>query len=81
MVEQLEDEPIPDSWDGLLSIYKHWRNRFPDRAEGYVLTALVLSEGKDNDDQAATFIKTGLDVNAAPQALLRSSLNQLKGSN
>ena len=78
--QQLKDEPAPENWDGLLTIYKHWRNRFPDRAEGYILTALVWAEGKGSLAQAKAILKTGMDRDATPRQILQSSLIQLSSA-
>jgi hypothetical protein len=75
---QLAGEPLPEPSAGVLSIYKHWRNRFPDRAEAYVLTALVWQGPKEDGKRAATFLQAGLEKGAKPRELLLEFLNQVK---
>jgi len=75
---QLTGEPLPGPSEGMLQIYKPWRNRFPDRAETYALTALVWQESMGNTERASSFLHAGLDKGAEPRELLLEYLNQIK---
>jgi O-antigen ligase len=75
---QLVGDPIPSPSDGLLRVYQVWRNRFPNRAEAYTLTALVWQEHEENVDRAADLLQSGLDKGANPQELLQVHLGQIE---
>jgi hypothetical protein len=62
-------EPV-DPWDDLLWIYRYWNNRYPQRAEGYVLRALVWARHQGDPARARALVQTGLDAGAEPAGLL-----------
>jgi O-antigen ligase len=68
-------EPV-DPWDDLLLIYRYWNARYPDRAEGYVLRALVWDRHKGDSARARQMLVSGLEEGAEPEALLRYCLSQ-----
>ena len=70
-------EPV-DPWDDLLWIYRHWNNRHPTRAEGYVLRALVLAQHKEDLARARGLVQAGLEAGAEPSGLLVHYLSVLE---
>ena len=70
-------EPV-DPWDDLLWIYRHWNNRYPDRAEGYVLRALVWDTHKGDSARARKLLASGLEKGAEPEELLSYCLSQFR---
>jgi O-antigen ligase len=78
---QLAGQSSQDAWLDTLLIYRHWRNRYPDRAETYVLTALVWAERIGEADQAIATLQQGMDRGAAPIGLLDYAMGQIAISN
>jgi putative inorganic carbon (HCO3(-)) transporter len=66
-----------DRWEDTIRVYKPRMNRFPERAEGYVLIALVRDQSQENPRGAAAVLKSGIDKGAEPQGLLLYYSNQL----
>jgi hypothetical protein len=77
---RLADEPIPDPWDSVSGVYRRWSGRFPERAEGHVLRALVLQEHRMETTKAENQLQLGLEQGARPPGLLNHYLNALSGS-
>jgi tetratricopeptide (TPR) repeat protein len=72
-------EPV-DPWDDLMWIYRHWNNRYPQRAEGYVLRALVWARHKDDPARARALVQSGVDAGAEPAGLLVHYLSLLESA-
>lgn len=60
----------PDQWEDTVRIYSQWTSRFPQRAEHYVLIALVRDRHQDNPRGAAAVLNSGIERGAEPQGLL-----------
>jgi putative inorganic carbon (HCO3(-)) transporter len=75
---QLNRDPVPESASDLIRVYSRWRNRYPDRAEGYVLTALVYQDQNGDVEKTAGQLQLGLEKEAAPPGLLTALLNQFE---
>jgi hypothetical protein len=67
-----------DPWDDLMQVYRHWNNRYPQRAEMYVLRAMVWARYKNNPARARTLVQAGLDAGAEPAGLLVHYLSTLE---
>jgi putative inorganic carbon (HCO3(-)) transporter len=65
-------------WDDLLWVYRHWQNRYPDRAEGYVRAAIVWERYKAEPGRARQVLETGLENEARPLGLLTYYRSQLE---
>jgi hypothetical protein len=74
---RVEGEEGHDRWDDTIRVYSPRMNRFPERAEGYVLIALVRDQHQDNPQGAAAVLRSGIDKGAEPQGLLLYYSNQL----
>ncbi len=70
-------QPV-DPWDDLRQVYRHWNNRYPQRAEIYVLRALVWARYKDDPARARALVQAGLDAGAEPAGLLVHYLSTLE---
>jgi putative inorganic carbon (HCO3(-)) transporter len=68
---RLTGEAPGDPWRDLLWIYSQWQSRFPQRAEYYVLPALVRAGPQHDLPAAVRVIHAGLDRGAEPQGLLQ----------
>jgi putative inorganic carbon (HCO3(-)) transporter len=66
---ELAGEPPESEWQALLSIYRQWQIRFPERAENQALVALVHERGLQNS-QAATLLDNAIAAGALPRSLL-----------
>lgn len=66
-----------DKWDDTLRIYRPWMSRFPERAESYVLVALVKDQYQDDPKAAASVLNSGIARGAEPRGLLLYYLGQL----
>jgi hypothetical protein len=62
-------QPV-DPWDDLLRIYGHWNTRYPQRAEIYLLRALVWAQHKEDPERARSLVQSGLEAGAKPAGLL-----------
>jgi hypothetical protein len=71
---QLTGMAAPAEGQDLLHVYSQWRVRFPERAEGYVLSALALELQMEQDP--AAMLQTGLEQGAMPSSLLTYYLAQ-----
>lgn len=67
-----------DPWDDLLWVYRNWNNRYPQRAEGYVLRALVLERHKGDPAGAQRVLTSGVEKGAKPEGLLSHYLSQFE---
>ena len=67
-----------DRWDDALWVYRHWKNRYPDRAEAYVWSAIVWDQHKGEPERAIATLQSGLDNGAQPRGLLSHYLLHLK---
>jgi putative inorganic carbon (HCO3(-)) transporter len=76
----LRGEPVPNSPADLDRIYKPWQNRFPDRAENYVMRALLQEISGAAPDQAAVWLDRGRQADAQPASLL-SAASERPGRN
>ncbi len=64
------EEVAGGEWNDLLKIYRHWKNRFPERAFSYVEIGLVWQCALDDPERAASVVQEGIDKNAEPTGLL-----------
>jgi len=62
-------EPV-DPWNDLLKVYGYWNTRYPQRAEVYVLRAMVWARHKDDPARARALVQAGLEAGAEPAGLL-----------
>lgn len=69
-----------DDWQNVLRLYQRWLSRYPQRAELYMLTALVRHLHQDDPQGAAAVLKVGIERQAEPRGLLLYGLSQLSGS-
>jgi tetratricopeptide (TPR) repeat protein len=69
-----------DPWEDLLWVYRHWNDRYPQRAEGYVLHALVWAQHKGDPARARAVLQSGLDAGAEPAGLLAYYAALLEGA-
>jgi hypothetical protein len=74
---RLAGETGQDPVEDLLWVYRHWQDRYSDRAEGYVRTALVWDRYKGDPQRARQALQAGLDQGAEPAGLLAYYLLQL----
>ncbi len=65
------------NWDDLLDVYTHWVDRFPQRAENYLLCSILLAQQKHDLQGAESFLMRGLDQKAEPRRPLQSYLEKL----
>ncbi len=77
---RLAGEAVGDPVDDLARVYTQWMTRYPDRAEGYVLVAIVQDRYQDNRPGAITVLQSGLERNAQPSGLLTHYLSQLQNA-
>jgi tetratricopeptide (TPR) repeat protein len=77
-LRQLQGQEPSAGWDDLLWIYQNWQNRYPDRAEGYVRSAIVWERYKAQPERARQVLETGLENRAKPQGLLNYYRSQLE---
>ena len=56
---QLQSKVIPDSDDSLKRTYRQWLNRFPNRAETYVLAAPAEIQTTSSSDRAIAVLQSG----------------------
>jgi hypothetical protein len=75
----LAGESGQDPWDDLLAVYRHWKTRYPDRAENYARLAILWHEYKGDTARAVSILQTGLDHGAEPRGLLTYHLGQIEG--
>lgn len=69
-LRRLTGQEPPPAADDLLRVYTHWNNRYPARAEGYVLVSLILAGPKDDEARARQALEAGLEAEAQPRDLL-----------
>lgn len=62
--------PLPP-WQGTISLYSHWRRRFPQRAEPYALSAIVEEEFRGEESRAEQVRAEGRLHQAQPVLLLQ----------
>ena len=74
----LQGEEERESWKDLLWVYGYWMRRFPQRAEGYVQTALVWERYGGDPARAVAVLEQGLEKNARPEGLLLYHLARLR---
>ena len=77
-LRQLQGQEPSSGWDDLLWVYQHWQTRYPDRAEGYVRSAIVWERYKGEPGRARQVLETGLENRAKPQGLLTYCRSQLE---
>jgi tetratricopeptide (TPR) repeat protein len=70
-------EPAGNPWDDLLWVYGHWTTRYPQRAEVYVLPAIVWARQKEDAARAIELLERGIELGAEPAALLRYAREEL----
>jgi putative inorganic carbon (HCO3(-)) transporter len=75
---QLQGQGPGSRWDDLLWVYQNWQTRYPDRAEGYVRSAIVWQEYKGDPGHAQQVLEMGLKNGAKPQGLLTYYRSQLE---
>lgn len=75
-LRRLTGQEPPPAADDLLRVYSHWNNRYPARAEGYVLVSLVLAGHKGDAAGARQALEAGLEAGAQPRDLLVYCLGQ-----
>lgn len=73
---QLADAPAPPPWTGTIRLYSQWMSRFPDRAENYVMLALIADEQPDAPTIATSLLQSGREQGAEPGQLLSFYLEQ-----
>jgi putative inorganic carbon (HCO3(-)) transporter len=66
-----------DCWDDTLRVYSQWMARFPDRAETYVLVAIVWDQHKEDRARAIAVLRSGLEHGAQPGGLLSWYLSRV----
>ena len=66
------------NWEDLLDVYTHWVDRFPRRAEGYLLCSILTAQQENDPKSAETYITRGLDQQAEPRRLLQYYLESLR---
>ena len=71
-------DPVDQAQD-LLTVYSHWLNRFPDRAESYILVKAVQQIIPDDQAPAAEWLERGIAKQAKPIGLLKAYQEQLNG--
>jgi Tfp pilus assembly protein PilF len=71
----LEPQTQHDPATELLEIYQNWNARFPERAEGYLLTSLVVSQYQADPDRGRELLQAGVQANAQPTGLLLDALD------
>jgi hypothetical protein len=54
-----------------LKIYQAWNTRFPQRAEGYLLKAILLGEHLAQPEAAQNALQAGVQAGARPAELLK----------
>lgn len=69
-----------DKWDDAVRIYTQWTSRFPERAEHYVLIALVRDQYQDNPKGAAAVLNSGIERGAEPRGLLLHYFEAIQAS-
>jgi len=77
-VRRLQGEEPSRGWNDLLWVYRHWQTRYPDRAEGYVRSAMVWERHKTEPERARQVLEAGLENGAKPQGLLTYYRSQLE---
>jgi len=77
-LRQLQGQEPSSGWDDLLWVYGHWQTRYPDRAEGYVRSAIVWARYKGEPGRAQQVLEAGLEKGAKPQGLLTYYRSQLE---
>lgn len=77
-LRHLQGQEPSSGWDDLLWVYRHWQTRYPDRAEGYVRSAIVWERYKAEPGRARQVLETGLENRAKPQGLLTYCRSQLE---
>jgi hypothetical protein len=75
---RLMGEARRDGWEDLLWVYSQWQSRFPQRAEYYVLAALVRAGPQQDVPAAVQVLRTGLDRGAQRRGLLQHYLASLQ---
>jgi hypothetical protein len=66
----LAPQAPPDPAAELRKIYQAWNNRFPERAEGYLLNSLVASQYQADAARGRALLQAGVQANAQPLDLL-----------
>lgn len=69
-----------DRWDDTVRIYRPRMIRFPERAESYVLIALVREQHQQNPQAAAAVLSSGIERGAEPRGLLLYYLEVVRGT-
>lgn len=69
-LRQLQGQEPGSRWEDLLWVYGNWQSRYPDRAEGYVRSAVVWERFKGEPERARQLLETGLESMAKPEGLL-----------
>jgi putative inorganic carbon (HCO3(-)) transporter len=59
----------------LLKVYQAWVTRFPERAEGYLLRSLVVSQYQHDPARGQALVQAGIKANPQPLELLLVSLH------
>ncbi len=74
---RIAGEQAEDRWGDAVRIYRHWTTRYPQRAEAYLLIALVRSQHHDDAQGAAAVLNAAIERGAEPGGLLQHGLEQL----
>jgi O-antigen ligase len=77
-LRRLQGQGPNSGWDDLLWVYGNWQSRYPDRAEGYVRSAIVWERFKGEPERARQVLEMGLDKGAKPEGLLTYYRSQLE---
>jgi tetratricopeptide (TPR) repeat protein len=81
IIQRLKPMKDPEAnWNDLLDVYAHWVERFPQRADGYLLCSILTAQQKHDLKSAETYLTRGLDQQAVPRQLLQYYLARLKNS-
>jgi putative inorganic carbon (HCO3(-)) transporter len=75
---RLQGEEPTSGWDDLVWVYAHWQNRYPDRAEGYVRSAILRQRFMGEQAHARQVLSMGLENEARPKGLLTYYLSELR---
>ena len=75
---QAAGEAQGDRWEDTAWVYGHWVSRFPQRAENYILLALIRAEQQNRTAEGLRLLNQGIAARAQPGALLLHCLESLR---
>jgi putative inorganic carbon (hco3(-)) transporter len=67
----LQGTAAPPAWESTIRLYSQWMNRFPNRAEGYVLTAIARRR-QGQAVPAGGVVRAGVEAGAQPASILET---------